>query len=331
MKIMVTGGGGFLGGAISKKLKNMGHEPAGFSRGKYPELEKMGIKTIQGDLADVEAVTKAFKGFDAVMHVAAKAGIWGAYEEYYKPNVLGTENVIKACRANNINKLVFTSSPSVVFSGSDHEKVDESAPYPDTFLNNYQRTKAESEKMALDADSDELYTVALRPHMIWGPGDTNLIPRLIKRAKAGQLRIVGDGKNLVDSVYVDNAADAHILALQKLEKDSVVRGKPYFITNGEPITMAELLNKVLSAAGLPPVEKKIPASAAYFIGALMEFAYGVLNKDEEPRMTRFLAKELSCAHYYDISAARRDLGYEPKVSIDEGMEKLKKWLAERNI
>lgn len=328
MRLLVTGGGGFLGKALAKSLVKKGHEVRSFSRRSYPELKALGITTMQGDIADEKSVFAAAKGCDAVFHVAAKAGVWGSYEEYYRPNVLGTENVINACLRHKIKKLIFTSSPSVVFDNADQEGVDESEPYPKRFLSHYPKTKALAEQLVLKANSKELATVSLRPHLIWGPGDNHLVPRMISRARAGKLRIVGDGMNLVDTVYIDNAVDAHILAFEHLSPGSPISGKAYFITNGEPLPVATIFNKVLKAAGLPPVTRKISADVAYVVGALMEFLYWITKRKEEPLLTRFVARELSCAHWFDITAARRDLGYEPKVSIDEGIQRLREWLRE---
>jgi 2-alkyl-3-oxoalkanoate reductase len=325
-KVLVTGGAGFLGGGIARKLISIGHDVKSFSRGEYPELKKQGIEQFRGDLADYEVVKEALKDCEAVFHVAAKAGVWGDYDEYYKANYIGTENVIKACREYGINRLIYTSTPSVVFSGHGHEGCDESVPYPDQFLNFYSQTKSMAEALVISSNSPELATVSLRPHMIWGPGDNHLIPRIITRARAGKIRIVGNGSNLVDSVYIDNAVDAHILAFHRLAPGAEIAGKSYFITNDEPMPMGILLNRVIQSAGLPPVNRRIPEGAAYAVGGVMEFTYKLLKIKEEPMMTKFLAKELSVPHWFDISAAKRDLEYEPRISIDEGMERLRAWL-----
>ena len=326
MKALVTGGGGFLGGAIVSRLLARGDEVRSFARGSYLDLTTLGVEVRRGDLADKFAVAEAVRGCDVIFHVAAKAGIWGAHEEYYRTNVVGTQNVLAACHQSGVRRLVCTSSPSVVFDGRNVEGIDESAPYAKYFLTAYPRTKAIAEKLVLEADSAEVATVALRPHLIWGPGDRHLVPRILARARTGKLRRIGHEENKVDSVYIDNAADAHILAADRLAPGSPIAGKAYFITNDEPLPLWDLVNRILAAAGLPPVTRSIPAPVAYAAGWLYESVHGLLGLKDEPAMTRFLARELSTSHWFDISAAKRDLGYQPRVSIDEGMRRLEQWL-----
>jgi len=328
VKALVTGGGGFLGLAIVRRLKERGDEVRSFSRGTYPALEDLGVESVQGDLADGAAVEDAARGCDIVFHVAAKAGVWGSADSYHQANVVGTDNVLKACVEHGIEHLVYTSTPSVTFAGTDQVGVDESEPYPEHYLNDYGRTKAIAERRVLERNSDDLATVALRPHLIWGPGDPHLVPRILERARSGRLRLLGNRPNEVDSVYVDNAADAHILAADRLTPGSAVAGNAYFITQDEPLPLADLMNRILAAGGLPPVTRRIPPGFAYFLGAALETAYGLLGIENEPPMTRFVARQLSTAHWFDISAARRDLGYAPAVSLDEGMERLAESLSE---
>ena len=257
-----------------------------------------------------------------VFHVAAKPGVWGRYADFYTPNVLGTENVLAACRQNRVPRLIFTSSPSVVFNGADENQINESAPYPTRFLAHYPQTKALAEQLVLAANSPDLATIALRPHLIWGPGDPHLVPRILARARAGRLRLIGNRNNLVDSTYIDNAAHAHLLAAERLAPGSACAGKAYFISNGEPLAMADLIRKILAAAGLPPVVPTINPHLAYAAGAAMELAYILLRLKCEPLLTRFVARQLSTAHWFDLTAARRDLGYQPLITIDEGMRRL---------
>lgn len=331
MKALVTGGGGFLGSAIVRQLVARGNMVRSISRSAYPELAQLGVEQVQGDLADADDMHAAAAGCDIVFHVAAKAGIWEKYADYHRTNVTGTENVLAACRREGIRRLVYTGSPSVVFDGSDVEGGDESLPYPEHYEAHYPRTKALAEQMVLAANGPSLATVSLRPHLIWGPGDNHLVPRIVARAKAGKLRRIGCRLCLVDTVYVENAAQAHLLAADRLAGGSPVAGKAYFISNGEPIPLWEMVNAILAAAGLPPVTRTIPPRAAYAAGAFCEQLWKLLPLKGEPPMTRFVARELSTPHWFNISAARRDLGYVPEISIAEGLKRLKVWLSAKGV
>lgn len=325
MKVLVTGGGGFLGKAIVVRLLQQNHHVVSIARGHYPELRVMRVETIQGDLADLDAITHAAEGCDAVIHTAAKAGVWGDTGEYYRANALGTANVIKACRVHGIRRLVYTSTPSITFTGRDQDGVDESVPVATEFLCAYPATKAMGEQAVRSSNGPDLATVALRPHLIWGPGDPHLVPRVLEQGRTGKLRIVGDGRKLVDSTYIDNAAHAHLCALDRLEPGAACAGKAYFISNGEPLAMADLLNRILDAGGLPPVTRKVPARVAYMAGVVLEAYHNIFKPDREPRMTRFVARQLATAHWFKLDAANRDLGYRPLVTIDQGMAELKTW------
>jgi nucleoside-diphosphate-sugar epimerase len=326
MTALVTGGGGFLGGAIVRRLVERGDRVRSLARGCYPALEALGVEQHQSDVADTAAVMKAAAGCDIVFHVAAKAGVWGPYSEYHRANVVGTENVVAACRAHGVPRLVYTSSPSVVFDGRDQEGVNESAPYPKHFEAHYPRTKALAERLVLAANGPALATVALRPHLIWGPGDNHLVPRILERGRAGKLRRVGRHNKLIDTTYIDNAADAHLLAAGRLAPASPVAGKAYFLSQGEPIPLWDMVNRILAAGGVAPVTRSVPAPVAYLAGWLCELVYGTMRWREEPPITRFVARELSTAHWFDITAAKRELGYEPSISTDEGLRRLAEWL-----
>ena len=323
-KVLVTGGGGFLGGAIVRLLIRRGDIVRSFSRRFYAELEAAGVEQIQGDISDERTVDQACQDRDLVFHVAAKPGIWGNYDDYYRTNFVGTRNVITACVNHKVPRLVYTSSPSVVFNGSDMEGVDESTPYPDRFHTHYPKTKALAEQLVVRAASETLKTIILRPHLIWGPRDNHLVPRIIKRAK--RLVRIGNGKNLVDTIYIDNAVEAHILAADSLQEKPEISGNIYFISQDEPVYVWEMINAILKAAGLDPVRRSIPHKMAWLIGAFMEIFYLGLNLKGEPQMTRFLADELATAHWFDISAAKKDLGYVPRVSTAEGLRRLERWL-----
>jgi len=323
-KVLVTGGGGFLGGAIVNLLVERGDHVRSFSRSYYPELASTGVEQFQGDIADKTSAANACRGVDLVFHVAAKAGVWGAYSDYYRTNVTGTQNIIEACKKHNVSKLVYTSSPSVIFDGTDMEGVNESCPYSTNYNAYYPKTKALAEQAVRAAGAD-LLTVILRPHLIWGPKDSHIVPRIISRAK--QLLIVGNGKNLVDTIYIDNAAYAHILAAEKLDENPSISGNIYFISQGKPVLLWEMINNILKAGGLPPVKRSISHKAAWLIGAILELVYNITNIKSEPEMTRFVANELAKSHWFDISAAQNDLGYIPRVSTKQGLKRLEAWLS----
>lgn len=323
MKALVTGGGGFLGGYIVEKLVGRGDSVRVLARGRYPELESLGVETVQTDLRDQSAVVKACEKVDVVFHVAALPAIWGKWKDFYGINVQGTKNVLAGCRAHGVSRLVYTSTPSVVFDQSDLCNVDEAYPYPGRYNCHYPATKAMAERIIIDANGQEgLLTTSLRPHLVWGPRDKHLIPKILQRAKARQLHIVGDGLNKVDITYVENAAEAHLLAADHLKVDSPVAGQAYFISQGEPVVLWDFINQLLERLGIPQISKAVSYRAAKSIGALLELVYTVLSLNGEPRMTRFLASQLARSHYFDISRARRDFGYSPRITTSEGLERL---------
>ena len=323
MKALVTGGGGFLGRYVVEQLAARGDHVRSYSRGNYPALRELGVDTWNGDLRDAEHVAAACAGMDVVFHTAGVAGIWGPWDHFYGINTLGTRHVVSGCLQHGVKRLVYTSSPSVTFDGTDQENIDEQAAYPSRWLCHYPHTKALAEHHVLQTNGREgLATCALRPHLIWGPRDNHLVPRLLQRARKGQLRQVGLGLNMIDITYVENAAAAHLLAADALAVDSPVGGRAYFISQGRPVNCWRWMNEVLRLAGLPPITKSISLPAAWHMGAGLEQIYRVFRLPGEPRMTRFLAAQLSCSHYFDISQAKEDFGYEPLVSTADGMRRL---------
>jgi nucleoside-diphosphate-sugar epimerase len=325
MKVLVTGGGGFLGQAICRLLRERGDAVVSVARNRYAALDAFGVEQHRVDLAVLDPLLAAARGCEAIIHVAAKPGAWGRYADYHAANVTGTDHVIAACRRLAIPRLVYTSTPSVVHAGGDLEGVDESVPYPVHFRAHYPATKAIAERRVLAANDANLSTVALRPHLIWGPGDNHLLPRIIDRARAGRLRFVGTVRKKIDVVYVDNAARAHLDALDRLAPGAACAGRAYFISNGEPVYADDMINAMLRACGLPPETRRVPYGLAFAIGAVLEGIYTLCRIDAEPPMTRFVAEQLATAHWYDISAARRDLGYAPRVSVAEGLQRLAAW------
>ena len=327
MKALVTGAGGFLGRYVTEQLIARGDEVRTFARGDYPELVELGAEHVRGDVADADSVADACAGIECVIHTAAKPGIWGSWNRYYETNTVGTQNIIAGCRQHHVGRLVFSSSPSVTFDGVEQNGIDETAPYARRWLCHYPHTKALAEQFVLKENKDGLTTCALRPHLIWGPRDGHLVPPLIQRARSGKLRRVGDGTNLVDMIYVENAAEAHLQAADALAaQPEVVGGRAYFLSQDEPVNCWDWIDELLALAKLPPLKKSISYKAAWRVGAAMEAIYGVLGVSAEPRMTRFLAAQLATSHHFDVSAAKRDLGYAPRVSTAAGMQRLGEWL-----
>jgi len=323
VKVLVTGAEGFLGSYIVEQLLAQGHQVRGLTRRNSSRLAGLGIEAVEADLRDRQAVVDACRGVQIVFHTAAITGIWGPWKHFYQTNTRGTEHVVEGCRTHGVGRLVYTSSPSVTFDGTSQIGVDESIGYSRRWLCHYPRSKALAEQCVLAANGrDGLLSCALRPHLIWGPRDPHLVPRLIARARAGRLRRIGDGTNRIDTMYVENAAAAHLQAAAALVPGSPVAGSAYFISQGEPVNCWEWISRLLGLAGLPPVEKATTSRAAWRLGALMELAWTLFRLPGEPPMTRFLAVQLSTSHYFDISRARRDFGYQPKVSTDEGMQRL---------
>ena len=319
MRALITGAGGFLGLAIARRLRARGDDVRSVARGRHGALDTLGVEQVQHDLSQGEGLAAVFEGVDVVFHVAALAGMWGPRERYVAVNVTGTENVVAACRAAGVPKLVYTGSPSVSFRGQDEEGVDESVGYAEEFLFYYSETKAIAERLALAANSPGLAVTALRPHLIYGPDDPHLLPRLIQRHRAGRLRILGDGENRVALTFVENAAAAHVSAGDILQFGHPSAGRPYFISDLEPVRVWDWLNGVFAALDLPPVTRRVPKGLAMTGAAIIEGIWSGLSLSGEPPITRFTVAQISSSHWYDLGAARRDLGYDPPVGPDEAL------------
>jgi len=323
MNVLVTGGGGFLGGAIVGQLLARGDTVRSFARGDYPALEAQGVEVFRGDLRAKDEIRTAVRGCDVVFHVAAKPPPWGRRADYESVNVLGTENVVAACREEGVSHLIYTSTPSVIGGAEDIEGGDESLPYRTEWSGaEYPRSKALGEQAVLAADCEGLRTVALRPHLIWGPGDPHFLPRFVDRSRKGELRRIGPGDPLVDPTYVSDAAAAHLCAADRLRQGADIGGRAYFISGGETIGLWTLVDRLLATAGEPPLTRQVSVGLARVVGAVLEGAHRWFGLRGEPRLTRFVVQQVTHARWFDISAARRDLSYAPRVTIDEGMETL---------
>ncbi len=320
MNVLVTGGGGFLGSYVVRELLAEGHQVVAFQRSAHPELVELGVKVIRGSILNEQALSAAMRSCDAVMHLAALAGVWGPADAYHAINVDGTERVLKAMEENRITRLVYCSSPSVVFNGQAFEGQDESLPYGNEWTSVYPTTKAIAEKMVLEwGRLGKGRVIALRPHLMWGVGDPHLFPTVIERVRAGRLRIIGNGRNRVDTTRVENAAAAHVLALNALNRDQAVN-RPYFISQGEDFLLWDWMNRVFEEIGLEPVKKRVPYPLAYAVGYLLEGVWRMRGSKTVPPMTRFVARAMAKSHWFSIEAAKRELGYDPgRFPTDEGI------------
>ncbi len=330
-RVLVTGGGGFLGRRLVELLVEQGHTVRFLARGQYPEVEALGAEGLQADLRDAESLVEAVRDIDVVFHVASKAGYWGARADFLSINVVGTQNLLDAAIAAGVTRLVYTSTPSVIGYAHEVEGLGE-APYPERWESAYGETKAEAERRVLAANGHPLpsgatlSTVSLRPHLIIGPRDNNLLPRVVERAREGRLMIVGDGDNVVDITYVDNAAWAHLDAADALaHPEAACAGHAYFISNDEPVKLWEWVNDFLPRVDAPRVERKIGLGIASALGSALELAYSTLPLKGEPRMTRFLAAALARSHWYDMQPAKTDFGYHIRVPLEEGTARTAAW------
>ena len=316
MKVLVTGASGLLGRAVAAELLAAGHEVRCFQR---RPSQVAGASDSLGSVTDPDAVARAVSGQDAVVHLAAKVSLAGDPADFDRVNVGGTRNLLAAARDAGVERFVYVSSPSVAHSGASIVGDDALPADPAHARGDYARTKASAELLALAADSPEFRVVAVRPHLVWGPGDTQLVERVVERARHGRLPLLDSGAALIDTIYIDNAATAIAAALERVD---AVHGRSYVLTNGEPRPVAELLAGICAAAGVRPPRWRVPASVARAAGSFIEAVWRVKPGVDEPPMTRFLAEQLSTAHWFDQRRTRADLGWTPGVSLDEGFRLL---------
>jgi len=316
MRFLITGVTGFVGNALANTLTAQGHYVVGVGR----KEKSFPFPYIRKDLHDItpEDITP-FLPLDGIFHTAAKVGMWGAWSEFERTNVEGTRRLLTIAQALKIPRFVYTSSPSVIANGNDLRNIDERQPYPKSFHAAYPRSKAEAEKLVLRAHTSDFKTIALRPHLIFGPGDTNLIPTIVTKARLGKLPIIGSGKNLCDFSFIEDCVSAHILAMKALNENQNAGGRAYFISQGEPFALWTFINSILAAHGINEITRKIPTSLALALATGAEFVCRLVNR--EPPLTRFLVEEMATDHYFDIRAARKELGYVPQFTIQQALEK----------
>jgi len=326
MKVLVTGTGSMLLRGIANELINRGDEVVCLQRRPADSGVSQNARHVSADIRDVEAVTSAASDCDAIIHGAARVGVVGKWHEFQTTNVGGTENVIHAAKKQNVSRLVFVSTPSVAHTG--HSIIGASAEPAQIGRKNsfYAESKAIAERTALGANSDHLAVVAIRPHLVWGPGDTQLIGRIVERATSRRLAIVGNGHALVDTTYVDNAVSGHIAALDALHIGTSCAGKAYVLSNGEPRTVNELMRSICGAAGVPFTPRHISLTTGVLLGSVVERLWPLVRSSEPP-ITRFIAEQLGTAHWFDQRSFQNDCSWSPQVSLDEGFSRLAQWFA----
>ncbi len=322
MRVLVTGASGLLGGAVAQLLRQRGEHVTTFQRG----ASGLPGRDLRGDVTDAAAVHTAVRGQDAVVHLAARVSVTGPRRAFEAANVGGTANVVAAARASpSVRRLVFVSSPSVAHIGASLVGAGAGAADPARARGHYARSKAAAELLALAADGPSLAVVAVRPHLVWGPGDTQLVGRIVARARAGRLTLVDRGLALMDCTYLDNAAAAIVAALDRAR---IAHGRAVVVTNGEPRPVAEVLARICAAAGVPAPTRHVPLRVARAGGAVVEAVWALLGRTDDPPMTRFLAEQLATAHWFDQRLTRELLAWTPTVSLEEGFTRLTAWYAE---
>ena len=322
----MTGTGSLLLGGVASELLRRGDEVVCLQRRPAAFMGHQNAHEVLADICNTDAVALAAKGCDAIIHGAARVGVVGSQKEFYDTNVLGTENILRAAEQQSISRLVFVSTPSVAHTGASlvgapagRAEIGRSRSY-------YAESKAIAERTVLNARNSQLAVVAIRPHLVWGPGDTQLVGRIVERAKSGRLAVVGTGNALVDSTYIDNAISAHIAALDALHIGSACDGKAYVVSNREPRTVNELMRSMCESAGVPFEPRHLSLTLGIRLGALVERLWPLMQSSEPP-ITRFIAEQLGTAHWFDQRVVHNDLKWAPSVTLDEGFKQLTQWFA----
>ena len=326
MKVLVTGTGSLLLGGIASELVRRGDDVVCLQRRPSAFIGHQNAQEVLADICDAEAVVAAAHGCDAIIHGAARVGVVGSQKEFYDTNVTGTRNILEATEQHNISRLVFVSTPSVAHTGDSLIGAPAGEAEIGRSRSHYAESKAIAERTVLNARNERLAVVAVRPHLVWGPGDTQLVGRIVDRAASGRLAVIGTGDALVDSTYIDNAISAHIAALDSLHIGSACDGKAYVISNGEPRTVNELMRSMCNSAGVPFEPRHVSLAMGIRLGSLIERLWPMMQSSEPP-LTRFIAEQLGTAHWFDQRAVQQDLGWTPHVSLDEGFQRLTQWFA----
>jgi 2-alkyl-3-oxoalkanoate reductase len=320
VKVLLTGATGMLGRSTAELLIGRGDEVSVLQR----RPSRLPCRELLGDIADREVVRRATRGQEAVVHLAAKVDVTGRWPEYVRANIEGTRSVLGACRAEHVSRLVHASSPSVAHAGKALVAVTAEPADPLAARGHYSRSKAVAELEALAADSAALSVLVVRPHLVWGPGDTQLVEPVVERARAGRLPIIGHGATLIDTTYIDNAAAAMVAALDACGR---VHGESLVVSNGEPRPLREIMARLCAAAGAPAPTMRVPFPAAWLAGAAAEAAFAVSRSRSAPRLTRFVAEQMATAHWFDQRRTRAALQWSPSVSLDDGFARLAAWYA----
>ncbi len=315
MRVLLTGGSSLLGAGVVRALHARGDDVLVLQRRPAPVAAELGLTEHLAELTDTAAVSRAVEGVQAVIHLAARVGVVGSAEQFRSTNVVGTRTVLEAARTSGVSRFVFISSPSVAHSGSALAGTGADPADPQAARGHYSRSKAQAELDVLAADAPGFVTIAIRPHLIWGPGDTQLVGRIVARARSGRLALVGGGRALIDTTYIDNAVDAVVAAL---DRAPVGHGQAFVISNGEPRTVAELFERICAAGGAQAPTRSVPRALAWAGGAIAEGVWRLGGRTDDPPMTRFLAAQLATAHWFDQRRAREVLDWSPRTSLDQG-------------
>lgn len=320
MKVLVTGAGSLLAAETVRRLVARGDTVSVLQRRPSAVAAELGLTEFLGDVVDEQVVAHAVAGADTVIHLAARVGVVGTPEQFFTTNVVGTRTVLAAAREAGVGRFIFVSSPSVAHTGEAIAGHGADAADPRHAKGEYSKSKALAEREVLAADGDGITTIAVRPHLVWGPGDTQLVGRIVQRAQQGRLALVAGGRPLIDTTYLDNAADALIAAADHADAG---HGRAFIVSNGEPRTVEEILTRICQAAGERPPTRSVPRALAWAAGALAEGAWKVGRRDDDPPMTRFLAGQLGTAHWFDLRETQDVLHWRPQVGLDEGFERLR--------